>query len=130
MSSVFARIITGEIPSHKIAEDDNFLAFLDIEPLREGHVLVIPKKEVDFIFDSEDDVLSKWLVFARPVANAIKKAYPCVKVGVSVIGLEVAYAHMHLVPINTAQDLNFTQPKLAPTNDELKEVQRKITAHL
>ena len=130
MSSVFSKIVTGEIPSLKIAEDDKFLAFLDIEPLRDGHVLVIPKKEVDFIFDAPDDTLRDWLVFAKPVAAAIKKAFPCTKVGVSVIGLEVPYAHMHLVPINTANDLNFTQPKMNPTQDHLKEVQQKIVKFL
>ena len=130
MSSVFSKIVTGEIPSYKIAENDCFLAFLDIEPLRAGHVLVIPKVEVDYIFDAADDVLKEWLVFAKLVAVAIGKAFPCKKVGVSVIGLEVPYAHMHLVPINTAQDLNFTQPKMNPSAEDLKEVQRKILSHL
>lgn len=119
MASIFSRIIGGEIPAHKIAENDKFVAFLDIMPLKEGHVLVVPKKETDYIFDLSDGELSEILIFARGVAAKIKKAIPCQRVGVAVIGLEVPHAHVHLVPMNTADDLNFTRPKLKFSNEEL-----------
>ena len=128
--SVFSRIIGGDIPSHKIAESEKFIAFLDIEPLVKGHVLVVPKIEVDKIFDVPDDYLKEMLVFAKPIAHAIEKAFNCKRCGISVIGLEVPHAHMHLVPINSANDLNFTRPKLDPSMDELKAVQEKILAQL
>lgn len=130
MSSLFSRIIAGEIPSYKIAEDDHFFAFLDIFPLREGHVLIVPKTEVDNIFDVDDQFLSRWLIFARPVAKAIEAAFPCNRCGISVIGLEVPHAHMHLVPIDSADDLNFTRPKLKLSPEQLKEVQQKILSNL
>jgi len=130
MSSLFSRIIAGEIPSYKIAEDDHFFAFLDIFPLREGHVLVVPKTEVDNIFDVENEFLSRWLIFARPVAKAIEAAFPCNRCGISVIGLEVPHAHMHLVPIDSSDDLNFTRPKLKLSPDQLKEIQQKILNNL
>ncbi|PQJ08829.1 HIT family protein [Flavipsychrobacter stenotrophus] len=130
MSSIFSKIIAGEIPCHKIAEDDSFIAFLDITPIREGHVLVVPKVEVDKIFDVNDDLLAKWLVFAKPVAKAIEKAFPCNRCGISVIGLEVPHAHMHLVPVDSADDLNFTREKLSVSQDDLKETRKKILAHL
>lgn len=130
MSSVFSKIIAGDIPSYKIAENDNFLAFLDISPLVIGHVLVVPKIEENKIFDVSDELLSEWLVFAKPVAKAIEKAFDCKRCGISVIGLEVPHAHMHLVPINSANDLNFTRTPLSPTQDELKEAQEKILAQL
>lgn len=130
MASIFSKIISGEIPSYKIAEDDNFFAFLDIFPLVKGHVLVVPKKEVDKVFDVDDELLAKWLVFAKPVAKAIEKTFNCNRCGVSVIGLEVPHAHMHLVPINTADDLNFTRSKMKLDEEELKETQERIIANL
>ena len=128
--SVFSKIISGEIPSHKIAESEKFIAFLDIEPLVTGHVLVVPKLEINKIFDVPDDYLAEMLVFAKPIAHAIEKAFDCKRCGISVIGLEVPHAHMHLVPINTANDLNFTRPKLNPSQEDLKRVQEKILAQL
>lgn len=130
MAGVFSKIIAGEIPSYKIAENENFYAFLDIFPLVKGHVLVVPKKEVDKVFDVDDSLLAQWLVFAKPIAKAIEKAFNCNRCGISVIGLEVPHAHMHLVPINTADDLNFTRPKLKLSEEEMKEVQAIILAHL
>jgi histidine triad (HIT) family protein len=128
--TVFSKIIAGEIPSFKISESEKFIAFLDIEPLVKGHVLVVPKVEVDKIFDVPDDYLAAMLVFAKPIAHAIEKAFNCKRCGISVIGLEVPHAHMHLVPINSSNDLNFTKPKLNCTTDELKAVQEKILAQL
>ena len=126
MSSVFSKIIAGEIPCHKIAESDDFIAFLDITPLVEGHVLVVPKVEVNKIFDADDKYLQEGLVFAKPIAKAIEKAFDCKRCGISVIGLEVPHAHMHLLPINTADDLNFTRPKLTVTDDRLSYIQLRI----
>lgn len=120
MPSIFTRIVNGEIPCHKIAENDRFLAFLDVMPLVEGHVLVIPKTEIDYIFDMTDADLADLIVFAKPIAAAIKKAIPCKRVGVSVIGLEVPHAHMHLVPLNGIEDINFTRAKLKPSQNELE----------
>jgi len=128
--SIFSKIIRGEIPSHKIAENDMFFAFLDIFPLREGHTLVIPKVEVDKLFDLDEDYLGKMLVFAKPIARAIEKAFPCNRVGISVVGIEVPHAHMHLIPINSANDLNFTQPKMKVTEEELKKTREKILSYL
>lgn len=128
--SIFSRIIEGSIPSYKIAENDRFYAFLDIAPLTEGHVLVVPKAEVDKAFDLDDSLLAEWLVFARPIARAIERAFDCNRCGMSVIGLEVPHAHLHLVPINSADDLNFTRPKLKMNADDLKRVQEKILAQL
>lgn len=126
MASIFSRIIAGEIPSFKIAENDQFYAFLDVFPLVPGHTLVVPKKEVDKLFDMDENDLSAVLQFARPIAKAIEKAFPCQRCGMAVIGLEVPHAHVHLVPIDAADDLNFTRPKLKPSQDELKEAQQKI----
>jgi len=126
MSSIFTRIIRGEIPSFKIAEDEQFFAFLDISPMVEGHVLVIPKVEIDKCFDLSDELLGKWLIFAKPIAKAIEKAFPCDRCGLSVVGLEVPHAHMHLVPINSSDDLNFTRPKLQLSQDDLKKIQERI----
>lgn len=126
MSTVFSKIIAGEIPCHKIAESDKFIAFLDITPIREGHTLIVPKAEVNKLFDVPDDYMAEWLVFAKPIAKAIEKAFPCNRCGISVIGLEVPHAHMHLVPINSANDLNFTQPKMTVTQDNLAKTQEKI----
>jgi histidine triad (HIT) family protein len=128
--SIFTRIINGEITSYKIAENEQFFAFLDIFPLREGHVLVIPKVEVNKIFDLPAEYLSQMLVFAQPIAKAIEKAFPCNRCGISVIGIEVPHAHMHLLPINSANDLNFTQPKLKLSEGSLKTIQEKILQHL
>jgi histidine triad (HIT) family protein len=130
MSSIFAKIIAGEIPSYKIAEDEYFYAFLDIFPLREGHVLVVPKKETDKIFDVEDELLARWLVFAKPIAKAIERSFECNRCGISVLGLEVPHAHMHLVPIDSSDDLNFTRPKLKLGTDRLKQIQEKIISNL
>lgn len=128
--SVFSKIISGDIPSYKIAESEKFIAFLDIEPLVNGHVLVVPKIEVNKIFDVPDDYLAEMLVFAKPIAHAIENAFDCKRCGISVIGLEVPHAHMHLIPINSANDLNFTRAKLNPSQDELRSVKEKILAAL
>ncbi|MES2396172.1 MAG: HIT family protein [Bacteroidota bacterium] len=126
MSSIFSKIVSGEIPSHKISENEKFLAFLDVSPLVHGHILVIPKKEVDYIFDIPDTDLAEMMVFAKGVAKAQKEAVTCKRIGVVVIGLEVPHAHIHLVPMNTANDVNFTQPKLKPTAEELSSMAEKI----
>ncbi|HSH65756.1 MAG TPA: HIT family protein [Bacteroidia bacterium] len=128
MASLFSKIINGEIPCHKIAEDEKFFAFLDVFPLVTGHVLVVPKKETDYIFDIGDAELAEMMVFAKQVALVLKKAIPCKRIGVAVIGLEVPHAHIHLVPMNTADDLNFTRPKMSPSPEELKQVAEKIRA--
>lgn len=129
--TIFSRIIKGEITSYKIAENEKFFAFLDIFPLREGHVLVVPKMETDNLFDLPGDYLQELLLFAQPIAKAIEKSFPCNRCGISVIGLEVPHAHVHLIPINTANDLNFTQPgKEKATDDQLKRVQQKILSNL
>lgn len=130
MASIFSKVISGEIPSYKIAEDDNFFAFLDIFPLVKGHVLVVPKVEVDKLFDVDEDLLAKWLVFAKPIAKAIERSFDCNRCGISVVGLEVPHAHMHLLPINTADDLNFTRPKMKLGEDELREIQQEILSNL
>lgn len=130
MSSIFSKIIAGEIPCYKIAENDRFLAFLDIFPLREGHTLIVPKTEVDRIFDVADSYLAEWLVFAKPVAKAIEKSFGCNRCGLSVVGLEVPHAHMHLVPIDSADDLNFTRPKLKLTAEDFSSIQQKIISNL
>ena len=126
--TLFSKIIAGEIPSYKIAENDRFFAFLDIFPLREGHVLVVPKTDTDRFFDLSENYLSEMLVFAQPIAKAIEKSFPCNRCGISVIGLEVPHAHMHLVPIDSADDLNFTRPKLKMSSEGLKSAQDKILA--
>lgn len=128
--TIFSKIIAGQIPSYKIAEDKNFFAFLDIFPLREGHTLVVPKTETDKFFDMPDEYLSSMLVFAKPIAHAIEKAFDCNRCGLSVVGLEVPHAHLHLVPINSADDLNFTRGKLQLTPEQLKAAQQKILDRL
>lgn len=128
--TIFSKIIKGEIPSYKIAENEHFYAFLDIFPLVEGHVLVVPKSETDKIFDLTDDLLSEMLVFAKPIAKAIEASFDCNRCGISVIGLEVPHAHMHLIPINSADDLNFSRPKLNLSKEELQSVQEKILEKL
>jgi histidine triad (HIT) family protein len=128
--TIFSKIIAGDIPSYKIAENEQFIAFLDIMPLRKGHVLVVPKIEVDKIFDLPDSYLSGLLVFAKPIAQAIEKSFDCNRCGVSVVGIEVPHAHVHLIPINDANDLNFLQPKLTLTGEEMKAVQNLIISNL
>jgi histidine triad (HIT) family protein len=130
MASIFTRIIQGEIPAYKIAEDDRFLAFLDVFPLVEGHVLVIPKQETDNLFDLEPALLKDLFAFAQTVAKSIEKAVPCRKVGVAVIGLEVPHAHIHLVPINEVGDINFSRPKMTLAPEQLKQMQERIIAVL
>ncbi|MBM3445884.1 MAG: HIT family protein [Bacteroidota bacterium] len=130
MSSIFSKIISGEIPSYKIAENDQFYAFLDVFPLVPGHTLVVPKKETDYIFDLSENELNQILSFSKPIAKAIEKAFPCKRCGIAVIGLEVPHAHVHLVPIQTADDLNFTREKLKPTQEALHQAQVAILAHL
>ena len=130
MASIFSKIISGEIPSFKIAEDEHFIAFLDSSPIVKGHVLVVPKCEVDKLFEAEDVYLTSILLFAKPIAKAIEMSMPCKRCGISVIGLEVPHAHMHLLPINTADDLNFTRPKLSLSTSELKEIQEAILRQL
>ncbi|MBK7184262.1 MAG: HIT family protein [Bacteroidetes bacterium] len=129
MASIFTKIISGEIPSYKIAENDKFLAFLDVFPLVHGHVLVVPKKEIDYIFDIDDTDLSEMMIFAKGVAKALKKSVECKRIGVAVIGLEVPHAHIHLVPMNTANDVNFTQAKLKPSPEELSAMADKIRSN-
>ena len=128
MASIFSRIAAGEIPSYKVAEDENYFAFLDINPVHPGHVLVIPKKEVDYIFDLSDDEYSALMLFSKRVAKAIKKAIPCKKVGVTVIGLDVPHTHVHLVPMNTGADMNFCAPKLTLPDEEMKEIAANISS--
>ena len=128
--TLFSKIIKGEIPSYKIAEDGKFFAFLDILPLRQGHVLVVPKIEVDKFFDVPEEYLSEMLLFARPIAKAIERAFDCDRCGLAVIGLEVPHAHLHLVPINNMDDLNFTRGKMKLSADQLKKAQEKIISNL
>ena len=128
--TIFSKIIEGIIPSYKISESDNFVAFLDISPMVKGHTLVVPKTEVDKIFDLSDDYLSDMLVFAKPVAKAIEKVFDCNRCGIIVIGLDVPHAHMHLIPINSADDLNFNRKKLSLSKDEFLEVQHNIISAL
>ncbi|MFN2422319.1 MAG: HIT family protein [Cryomorphaceae bacterium] len=126
MAGLFMRIVNGEIPCHKIAENDDFLAFLDINPLRKGHTLVIPKKEIDYIFDLPDDTLGKMMIFAAEVARKIEKVIPCQRIGVSVIGLEVPHAHVHLIPMDAVSDMNFSRPKLSIPEDEMAAIAESI----
>jgi histidine triad (HIT) family protein len=130
MASIFSRIITGEIPSYKIAEDDKYFAFLDISPLAKGHTLVVPKQEVDYIFDLDANTLSGLMLFAQKVAKAIDKAVPCTRVGVAVIGLEVPHAHIHLIPLNSVADIDFGRPKLKLDKEELEEIAAAIRTAL
>ncbi len=128
--TIFSKIIAGEIPAYKIAENDQFFAFLDIFPLREGHTLVVPKMEVDKFFDLPDTCLANLLLFAKPIAKAIESAFDCDRCGLAVIGLEVPHAHLHLVPVNDSDDLNFTRAKLKLSPEQLKAAQEKILRHL
>jgi len=126
MSSIFSKIIAGEIPAYKVAESIDFLAFLDINPLAEGHVLVIPKQEIDYIFDLDDELYTGLQMFAKIVATAMKQAIPCKRIGVAVIGLEVPHTHIHLIPMNEVSDLNFSRPKLTFTPEQLEATAEKI----
>jgi histidine triad (HIT) family protein len=126
MASIFTRIINREIPGHIVAEDERYIAFLDINPLTIGHTLVVPKKEVDYLFDLDDETLAGMNVFSKMVAIAIRKAVPCLRIGVEVIGLEVPHAHVHLIPMNRTEDLNFMRPKLKPSKEELTALAEKI----
>jgi histidine triad (HIT) family protein len=128
--SLFSKIIAGEIPSYKIAENELFFAFLDISPLVPGHTLVVPKTDTDKLFDLDDEYLSQLLVFSKPIAKAIEKSFDCKRCGISVIGLEVPHAHLHLVPVNSADDLNFTRPKISPSKEQMKAAQDKIISNL
>ena len=130
MSTIFSKIVSGEIPSYKVAESNEFLAFLDVSPLAEGHVLVIPKKEVDYIFDLDDETYTGLQLFAKIIAEGLKEAIPCKRIGVAVIGLEVPHVHIHLIPMNRVDDLNFSRPKLSFSKDEMNATAEKIRAAL
>jgi histidine triad (HIT) family protein len=130
MASIFTRIINGEIPCYKVAENGRYFAFLDINPLKAGHTLVVPKKEVDYLFDLEDNDLEGIMVFSKKVAAAIKKAYPCNRIGIAVLGLEVPHAHIHLVPMDSMEDVNFRNPKLKFTPEEFREIAANIIKNL
>jgi histidine triad (HIT) family protein len=127
--TVFSKIVNGEIPCYKIAEDENYLAFLDVAPLAKGHVLVIPKIEVDYIFDIEDNTLNGLFLFSKKVAKALKLAVSCKKIGVSIIGLEVPHAHIHLIPMNNVSDMNFSKPKLTFSDTEMNEIAKNIISY-
>ena len=126
MSSIFSKIIDGIIPCYKIAENESFLAFLDIQPLVQGHTLVIPKKEIDYIFDLDDSTLKEMMIFSKMVSEKLKAALPCKRIGVSIIGLEVPHAHVHLLPINDIDDINFSKPKLNLSKNEMSAIQEQI----
>lgn len=128
MATIFTRIINGEIPCHKIAENERYFAFLDINPLREGHTLVVPKTETDYIFDLDDDTLAGLIIFSKQVSKAIREVIPCNRIGVAVIGLEVPHVHIHLVPMDSMEDINFRNPKLRLTQDEFKSLAEKISS--
>ena len=130
MASIFSRIVAGEIPSYKVAEDDNYYAFLDISPKTKGHTLVIPKREDDYIFNLEDDEIGAMMVFAKKVAKALEKAVPCKRIGVAVIGLEVPHAHIHLIPISQEGDMDFKKEHVHMSDEEFREVQKRIVENL
>jgi histidine triad (HIT) family protein len=127
MATIFTKIIKGEIPCYKIAENNDYFAFLDINPLRAGHTLVVPKREVDYIFDLDDDYLAGMIIFSKRIAEAIRSAFPCNRIGIAVLGLEVPHAHIHLVPMDTMEDINFKNPKLKFTVEEFKDIAAKIS---
>jgi histidine triad (HIT) family protein len=127
MATIFTKIVNGEIPCYKIAENESCYAFLDIHPLRAGHTLVVPKNEIDYIFDLDDDKLKELILFSKKIAVAIKSAVPCNRIGVAILGLEVPHAHIHLVPMDTMEDINFRNPKLSFTSEEFKEIAAKIS---
>ncbi|HNW90852.1 MAG TPA: HIT family protein [Bacteroidales bacterium] len=126
MSSIFSKIVSGDIPCYKIAEDSRFFAFLDINPLAEGHTLVIPKQETDYLFDLDDELYKDLFLFSKKIALAIKKAIPCKKIGIAVVGLEVAHAHIHLVPLNGIYDIDFKKPKLSFSKEEFEQISSRI----
>lgn len=128
MASLFSRIVAGEIPCYKVHENEKFLAFLDINPLKKGHTLVIPKVEIDYIFDLDDTHLAEMMIFSKVVSQKIKAVFPCAKIGVTVIGLEVPHAHIHLIPINSLQDMNFSNEKLKLTPIELADISAQLQA--
>ncbi len=130
MPSVFTKIINGEIPSYKIAEDDHYLAFLDVFPLKKGHTLIVPKKEVDYLFDLDSETYLGLMDFSKKIATAIKLAFPCNRIGMAVIGLEVPHAHLHLIPINTMNDMNFSNTKLTITKEEFDECANRIKSFI
>lgn len=130
MPSIFSRIIAGEIPCYKIAENEHFIAFLDVSPLKKGHTLVVPKKEVDYIFDLDNTTYNGLMAFAKETAIAIKKTIPCNRIGMTVVGLEVPHAHIHLIPINSANDMNFSNEKLKLSNEEFLEIMQKIRKYI
>jgi len=127
MASLFTKIINGEIPCYKVAEDDRYFAFLDINPLKKGHTLVVPKQETDYIFDLDDDMIAGMIVFSKKIAVAIKTAIPCKRIGVVILGLEIPHAHIHLVPMDSMEDVNFKNPKLRLTPEEFKEIAKNIS---
>jgi len=130
MATIFSRIIKGEIPCYKIAEDERYFAFLDINPLKEGHTLVVPKQETDYIFDLDDNQLAGLIIFSKKIAAAIKKAFPCNRIGIAVLGLEVPHAHIHLVPMDSMEDVNFRNPKLKLSPGQFQEIAEKIRAKI
>jgi histidine triad (HIT) family protein len=130
MATIFTRIINGEIPCYKVAEDENYFAFLDINPLREGHTLVVPKKETDYFFDLDDNHLSGIIIFSKKVAEAIRSVVPCNRIGIAILGLEVPHVHIHLVPMDTMEDINFKKPKLKFSPEEFKDTARKISVKI
>lgn len=130
MSSIFTKIIKGDIPAYKIAENEKFFAFLDIFPLKKGHTLVIPKQEIDYIFDLDNDLLQEYILFAKKVASAIEKAIPCKRIGIAGIGLEVPHAHIHLVPLDEIGDINFSNQKLKFSDEEFKDIAKKISQNI
>lgn len=130
MASVFTKIINGEIPCHKVAEDDRYIAFLDINPLKAGHTLVVPKQETDYVFDLDDEKLAGLIIFSKRVAAGIKAAFPCNRIGIAILGLEVPHAHVHLVPMDSMEDINFKNPKLKFTPEELRNIAEKISENI
>jgi len=130
MATVFTKIVNGEIPAFKVAENDRFLAFLDVSPLVKGHTLVIPKTETDYIFDLEDEEYAEMMLFAKQVATGLRRAVPCIRIGVAVIGLEVPHAHIHLIPLNTMSDINFSLPKLSLSKEVMEETAKRIKAEI
>jgi len=130
MATIFTKIINGEIPCYKIAENENYFAFLDINPLKEGHTLIVPKTETDYIFDLDDDQLSGMILFSKKVAEGIRKAIPCNRIGVAILGLEVPHAHIHLVPMDTMEDVNFKNPKLKFSHEQLKDIAENISSKI
>lgn len=130
MATIFTRIINGEIPCYRVAEDDRYFAFLDINPLKAGHTLVIPKKETDYLFDIDDNDLAGMMLFSKKIATAIRSAYPCNRIGVAVLGLEVPHAHIHLVPMDSMEDVNFKNPKLKFSPEEFREIAANISKYV